>query len=314
MPPPTIASEAPNSSSSYPVISESPEIIEIPEWHPITQHLSADNKARIRAAQPIAHPTPMQAAALRPEDAPLLPFTELPAYQIECKSYAGRIEPGTVRFGVPPAVKLPDAHAETLAVIQILRQLNTHHPNIEPGEISFFKKNKQTIMDIEWSGSFRSTTPLEIDGNYLAYFGSASAFLPANWVTLMIQKLACKQQVEELVKQLNDTFYPHQILDCWSTSTETNTQIGICTKLLRHFTGKVVLLLELDMDYNTNGGYDDVDQLLTSFPGFVAKGLDRHKFSYLNRRNHCTFCKSVAFEDFHTFKECQNRLCKNWRG
>lgn len=304
----------PNGQASAAAASAPPQSakIEVPECIPCTQRLSEKYKASVRAASPTTQLTHMQRAALLP-DQPMLPFTELPPYQVRRRSYVGRISAGTVRYGVPAAVKFPDIEAQMDAAIQIPRQLVERFPGAvaDTGIIRFFRRSNQSIMDIRWTKPFGNSIPLEIDGNPLVFIGSA-ALAQDNWITLMIFEPP-KKKIPELVDALNSRFFPHEILDCWSTSLETTTQIGNETRICNFFTGKVFLLVQLDMEAANANGFTEVNEVVATFPEYVPLKGERYQLSYLGRLNHCRFCKSTSFYEFHTYKDCEDRLCARCR-
>lgn len=101
------------------------------------------------------------------EPKPILPFTELPSFEINRRNYDSQINPGVVCYGVPPSIKLTTTIACADAACRIIFQLQKLYPGFGPAaDIHFFKKNKQTLMDLMWKDpknrSFNPTTPLSL--------------------------------------------------------------------------------------------------------------------------------------------------------
>lgn len=185
MPQPSATSNSSNGANAEAATPPpKPAKIEVPKWIPCTNRLDKDFEAEVRAHQPISNPTASQTAALC-DDAPLLLFTELPPHSVEQKAYTERIKPGTVQYGVPPSIKLPNIDSEADAAAQLAHQLFFFNKKIKVEDIQFFKKNKQTIVNIKWPATFASNTPLKIDGIDIIYFGSASP-IEANQITSLV--------------------------------------------------------------------------------------------------------------------------------
>ncbi|KAJ1030185.1 hypothetical protein NDA16_001096 [Ustilago loliicola] len=161
----------------------------VPYWLPLANRLKPNNRASADTFQhagpaPSAEPTPATPPG------PVLPFQELPAHQLQRQNYAQRMAPGRVRFGVPPATAatLEEGSAKARASLSIQAQLYQHYKTMPPPDIKFFKQNKQLLMEIlKFPQRFNSSTPLEINGEFLVFIGVAAA-VEVNWITVLLPR------------------------------------------------------------------------------------------------------------------------------
>ena len=279
----------PKPPTSVTTLQTTPNAI-VPQWHPFATRLEEPNSTR------------KEAGNLRP----MLAFEELPPHQLQTRKYTAKLEPGTVRYGVPSAAKVTETSAKVHCSTQIHNQLARLYPDVDAGSAHFFKKNRQTLMDLGWPTVFDPSTHLEIDGHPLVFIAAAPTIDP-RWITIVVTDIA-----ENLIKaasdSLKDAFHPHQILDFWTT--EARYTLKANGKVQKNFFGSLYLLVELDMTHGARFGAHHPTDVAATFPGFIAHAGEKYKLLYAARLDHCMFCKNTNFNQHHTYKECTERLCK----
>lgn len=119
---PSTSDTSNNSSTHAPTLK-----VKIPKWLPYASRLQV--------------PADKQMV----EQKPILAFPELPPHEVDRESFAGQLEPGTVRSAIPPSVKLLNESAKVDAKISIIIQLSNAYPDVSIENLGFFKKNKQTL-------------------------------------------------------------------------------------------------------------------------------------------------------------------------
>ncbi|SPC64544.1 uncharacterized protein UHOD_11974 [Ustilago sp. UG-2017b] len=198
---PSTSDTSNNSSTHAPTLK-----VKIPKWLPYASRLQV--------------PADKQMV----EQKPILAFSELPPHEVDRESFAGQLEPGTVRSAIPPSVKLLNESAKVDAKISIIIQLSNAYPDVSIENLGFFKKNKQTLLDIVWPADvFNPSTPLTLNNQQLLFIGSAPN-IPASYVTIRVVDMKATMNTEEKLKAfavvLRNFFTPHTILDFWTTHTE----------------------------------------------------------------------------------------------
>ncbi|SOV08416.1 uncharacterized protein UDID_17379 [Ustilago sp. UG-2017a] len=206
------------------------------------------------------------------EPKPILPFTELPSFEINRHNYDSQINPGVVRHGVPPSIKLTTTIARADAACRIIFQLQKLYPGFGPAaDIHFFKKNKQTLMDLMWKDpknrSFNPTTPLSLRDTQLVFIGMAASLKP-NWITMKIIDLDANiySEINLLTENLVMLLHPHRILDFWTTRFATNTEVDGCTAL--PWACELYLLVELSLKAEDNNGFTHPADIANNLPGW----------------------------------------------
>ncbi|SPC65600.1 uncharacterized protein UHOD_11099 [Ustilago sp. UG-2017b] len=164
-----------------------------------------------------------QSTSLTRTDAPHQPimlFNELPPHQLDRRNLNFGSSLGTVRYRVPPAIKLPTPDHQKAAKLSILLQLCKLYPKERTQKVSFIKRNKQTIMDLTWPSEFNPGTSLQINGNSLVFIAAAPK-IPKTYITICVIGLDNKieDKMTDFATTLDHFLYPHNILDFWTTNT-----------------------------------------------------------------------------------------------
>ncbi|SPC64543.1 uncharacterized protein UHOD_11946 [Ustilago sp. UG-2017b] len=242
------------------------------------------------------------------EPKPILPFTELPPFEINRRNYDSQINPGVVRYGVPPSIKLTTPIARADTACRIIFQLQKLYPGFGPSaDIHFFKKNKQTLMDLMWKDpenrSFNPTTPLSLRDAQLVFIGMAASIKP-NWITIKIIDLDANiySEINLLAENLVMLLHPHRILDFWTTRFATNTEVDGCTAL--PWACELYLLVELSLKAEDNNGFTHPADVANNLPGWVDYGTQSYKLLYRDRFDHCVHCKNNV-RHRHTYRDCE---------
>ncbi|SYW85444.1 uncharacterized protein UBRO2_05809 [Ustilago bromivora] len=258
---PSTSDPSNNSSAHAPTLK-----VKIPKWLPYASRLqvTADKQTV--------------------EQKPILAFSELPPHEVDRKSFAGQLEPGTVN----------------------------DYPDVSVENLGFFKKNKQTLLDIVWpADAFNPSTPLTLNNQQLIFVGSAPN-IPASYITIRVVDMKATMNTEEKIKAfavvLQNFFTPHTILDFWTTHTEI--RIPSRPTPQSAWNQEMFLLVDLNLkDGPTFWGSNQPADVASLLPGWVEFDQMYLKLEYADRFDHCMFCKTPNTEDRHTYKECNARLC-----
>lgn len=274
-----------------------PQIQVVPHWLPLANRLDLIHSAESKDARQSTQHNPADSTSGTPFG-PLLPFQELPTYGFKRPSFAQRIEPGKIRFGVPPsaALKLEESLDRSRAALLIQEQLLRRFSEImgTPPHIKFFKQNKQLLMEIGgWPTTFDSSTPLELNGEHLVFIGSAPAVEP-NWITVMVVDVD-ETHIPILAGKLKSVLYPHQILDFWKTADEMTIPGNTHGDDIRlsNFTGNLFLLVELRSTSHMPWSTDRVTEVARTLPGYVKYGRINYRLVYQARLNHGRFNRAT---------------------
>lgn len=263
-------------------------------------------------ADRIRFPAQSSGSETTSEPKPILPFTELSPFEINRRNYDSQINPGIVRYGVPPSIKLTTPIARADAACRIIFQLQKLYPGFGlAADIHFFKKNKQTLMDLMWKDpenrSFNPTTPLSLRDTQLVFIGMAASIKP-NWITMKIIDLDANiySEINLLAENLVMLLHPHRILDFWTTRFATNTEVDGCTAL--PWACELYLLVELSLKAEDNNGFTHPADVANNLPGWVDYGTQSYKLLYRDCFDHCVHCKNNV-RHRHNYRDCEARLC-----
>ncbi|SAM68506.1 uncharacterized protein UBRO_20247 [Ustilago bromivora] len=239
---------------------------------------------------------------------PIMPFNELPPHQLDRRNLNFGISSGTVRYGVPPTIKLPTPDNQKAAKLSILLQLRKLYPKERTQTVSFIKRNKQKIMDLTWPTEFNPGTSLQINGHSLVFIAAAPK-IPETYITIRV--IGLDNEIEDKMTDFAATrdhfLYPHNILDFWTTNTiqqHPDEEDPIVS-----WDSELFLLVDLDVIEGNYQGSSHPADIASLLPGWVAYSRSNYKLIYTSRFDHCHFCKTPDLNVCHTYKECTARLC-----
>ena len=249
----------------------------------------------------------LQGAEKQVDQVPILPFHELPPYQIEWQSLTAQLDPGTVQYGVLPKVKVQSFKAQGQAKLKILMQLCKLYPSVLTNKVAFMKKNKQMVMDILWPALFNPLTPLQLDGHPLVFI-AATANIPSNFITICI--IGIKMSIDDDSMVGFSTFLkgfmkPHSILNFWTTHTVTTITPELAP--LAAWNQELYLLVSLDTLRASSSGLHCPSNIAADLPSWVYYNNKHFRMLFASCFDHCIFSKSNA--TCHTYKECTACLC-----